>query len=68
MIHALRQIQPDIRTILITGQDEGEWVSEAQATGVNMVMHKPFTAEQLLTNMKQLLNSKKQPSPADPER
>jgi len=67
MIHALRQIQPDIRTILITGQDEGEWVSEAQATGVNMVMHKPFTAEQLLTNMKQLLNSKKQPSPADPE-
>jgi PAS domain S-box-containing protein len=59
MIRTLRQIRPDIPILLITGEGEGKPISEARAAGVSQVMHKPFTAEQLLTHIKQLLAANK---------
>jgi PAS domain S-box-containing protein len=58
MVRELRRIQPNIRTILISGMREENRISEAQAAGIDMVLHKPFTAEQLLTSVKQTLNLK----------
>jgi PAS domain S-box-containing protein len=59
MIRALRRIRPDIRILLITGEGEGKPIAAARAAGVSQVMHKPFTAEQVLTHIKQLLAAKK---------
>jgi len=54
-IRAMRKIKPDIKTIMITGLSEDARVSEAKAAGCDMVLSKPFTAEQLLVALKQLL-------------
>jgi PAS domain S-box-containing protein len=67
MTRALRRIRPDIRILLITGEGEGKPIAAARGAGVSQVMHKPFTAEQLLTHMQQLLDLKKPPSPANPK-
>jgi two-component system, cell cycle sensor histidine kinase and response regulator CckA len=54
-IRALRQMKPDIKTVMITGLGEDARVAEAKAAGSDLVLSKPFTAEQLLTALKQLL-------------
>jgi len=54
-IRALRQLKPDLKTIMITGLGEDARVSEAKAAGSDIVLSKPFTAEQLLVALKQLL-------------
>jgi PAS domain S-box-containing protein len=56
MLRELRRIQPDIKTITVTGLGEENRISEAKAAGADVVLNKPFTAEQLLTNVKQLLS------------
>ncbi|HEX4264108.1 MAG TPA: PAS domain S-box protein [Verrucomicrobiae bacterium] len=54
-IRSLRKIKPDIKTIMITGLGEEGRVAEAKAAGSDLVLSKPFTADQLLTALKQLL-------------
>ncbi len=54
-IRALRKINPGIKTIMITGLGEEARVTEAKAAGSDIVLSKPFTAEQLLSSLKQLL-------------
>jgi PAS domain S-box-containing protein len=54
-IRALRTVKPDIKTIMITGLGEDARMAEAKAAGSDMVLSKPFTAEQLLVGLKQLL-------------
>ena len=54
-IRALRKVQPDIKTIMITGLGEDARVAEAKSAGSDLVLSKPFTAEQLLGALKQLL-------------
>jgi PAS domain S-box-containing protein len=55
LIRGLRELPSDVKTIIITGLGEENRISEAKAAGVDAILNKPFTAEQLLTNIKQLL-------------
>lgn len=55
LIRTLREQKSDVKTIIITGLGEENRMGEARAAGVDFILNKPFTAEQLLTNMKQLL-------------
>ena len=55
LIRALRDQKSEVKTIMITGLGEENRMGEARAAGVDTILNKPFTAEQLLTNMKQLL-------------
>ena len=55
MVRALRQQHSTVKTIMITGLGEENRISEAKGAGVDAILNKPFTAEQLLTSMKQLL-------------
>lgn len=55
MVRSLREKHFAVKTIMITGLGEENRISEAKGAGVDAVLNKPFTAEQLLTNMKQLL-------------
>ncbi len=59
MIRDLRRIQPDLKTIIVTGLGEENRISEAKAAGADVVLNKPFNAEQLLVSVQQLLNLKK---------
>lgn len=54
-IRSLRKMKPDIKTIMITGLGEEARVAEAKAAGSDVVLTKPFTAEQLLETLRQLL-------------
>ena len=54
-IRSLREQHADVKAIIITGLGEENRIGEAKAAGVDAILNKPFTAEQLLTNMKQLL-------------
>ena len=55
LIRALREQKSDVKTIIITGLGEENRIGDARNAGADAVLNKPFTAEQLLTNMKQLL-------------
>jgi PAS domain S-box-containing protein len=54
-IRAMRKINPAIKVVMITGLGEEGRVAEAKAAGSHLVLSKPFTAEQLLLALKQLL-------------
>jgi CheY-like chemotaxis protein len=54
-IRSLRHMKPGLKTIMITGLGEEGRVAEAKAAGSDLVLSKPFTAEQLLMALKQLL-------------
>jgi two-component system cell cycle sensor histidine kinase/response regulator CckA len=54
-IRSLRKLKPGLKTIMITGLGEEGRVAEAKAAGSDLVLSKPFTAEQLLVALKQLL-------------
>jgi PAS domain S-box-containing protein len=54
-IRAMRKINPAIKVVMITGLGEEGRVAEAKAAGSDLVLSKPFTAEQLLLALKQLL-------------
>jgi PAS domain S-box-containing protein len=55
LIRELRQQKSGVKTILITGLGEENRIGEARSAGVDTILNKPFTAEQLLTGIKQLL-------------
>ena len=54
-IRAIHAIQPGLKTITITGLGEDGRHAEAKAAGSDLILNKPFTSEQLLTNLKNLL-------------
>jgi PAS domain S-box-containing protein len=55
MLRELRLLQPNIKSIIITGLGEENRITEARAAGADVVLNKPFTADQLLGHVKQLL-------------
>lgn len=55
MLRSLRQIEPRLKSIVITGLGEENRIAEAKAAGADLILNKPFTADQLLSNVKQLL-------------
>jgi len=55
MLRELRQLQPDIKCIIITGLGEENRIAEAKAAGADLILNKPFSADQLLADVKQLL-------------
>ena len=55
MLREIKLVHPGIKSIVITGLGEESRVAEAKAAGADLVMQKPFTADELLTNVKQLL-------------
>ncbi len=61
MLRGLKEIAPDLKSIIITGLGEENRIGEAKAAGADAVMNKPFTAEQLLTLIKNLLTAKVAP-------
>ena len=56
-IRAIRQIKADVRVVAITGLGEEARVAEAKAAGAEAFIKKPFTAEQLLTTVRELWES-----------
>ncbi|HXT10705.1 MAG TPA: PAS domain S-box protein [Candidatus Angelobacter sp.] len=54
-IRSLRALKPELKTIMMTGLGEDGRVAEAKAAGSDVVISKPFTTEQLLGTLKQLL-------------
>jgi PAS domain S-box-containing protein len=55
MLRGMLQVQPGLKSIVITGLGEEHRIAEAKAAGATLVLHKPFTADQLLTHVRQLL-------------
>ena len=55
LIRGLREQKSDVKTIIITGLGEENRIGEARSAGVDAILNKPFTADQLLGNIKQLL-------------
>jgi len=55
MLRGLRLQKPDLKSIIITGLGEENRIAEAKAAGADVILNKPFTADQLLTQVKQLL-------------
>ena len=58
MLRGLKEMSPELKSIIITGLGEENRIGEAKAAGADAVMNKPFTAEQLLTQIKHLLTLK----------
>jgi CheY-like chemotaxis protein len=57
-IRALRQIRPDVKTIMVTGLGDENRMGDASAAGASDFLSKPFTSEQLLLKMAALLRGK----------
>jgi PAS domain S-box-containing protein len=55
MLRELKKIQPGVKSIVITGLGEENRIADAKAAGADVVLHKPFTADELLREMKRLL-------------
>jgi PAS domain S-box-containing protein len=55
MLREMRKIRPDIKCIVITGLGEENRIADAKAAGANVILQKPFPADLLLSNVKQLL-------------
>ena len=55
MLRGLRQIEPGLKSIIITGLGEENRIAEAKAAGADLILNKPFAADQLLALVKQLL-------------
>ena len=55
MLRGLRELSPELKSIIITGLGEENRISEAKAAGADVILNKPFTADQLLAQVKQLL-------------
>jgi CheY-like chemotaxis protein len=65
MLRELRTIEPEFKSIIITGLGEENRIAEAKAAGADLILNKPFTADQLLGDVKQLMGlSAGEPAPA----
>jgi PAS domain S-box-containing protein len=58
MLRGLRELAPGLKAIIITGLGEENRIGEAKAAGADAILNKPFTAEHLLTHVKNLLTPK----------
>ena len=56
MLRGLRAIEPGFKSIVITGLGEENRIAEAKAAGADLILNKPFTADQLLSDVKKLLS------------
>ncbi|HEV2694320.1 MAG TPA: ATP-binding protein [Verrucomicrobiae bacterium] len=56
MLRELKMMQPGLKSIVITGLGEENRVAEAKAAGADVVLQKPFTADELLKDVKRLLS------------
>ena len=54
-IRALREIRPNLKTVTITGVGEEHRRADARTAGTSAILSKPFTAEQLLAEVKTYL-------------
>jgi len=57
MLRELRELEPGLKSIIITGLGEENRIAEARAAGADLILNKPFTADQLLTDVKQLIGA-----------
>jgi signal transduction histidine kinase/ActR/RegA family two-component response regulator len=55
MLRGLHEMAPEIKSIVITGLGEENRIAEARAAGADVILNKPFTADQLLNGIKQLI-------------
>jgi PAS domain S-box-containing protein len=55
MLRELRRIEPAVKCIIITGLGEENRITEAKSAGADLLLNKPFSADQLLANVQQLL-------------
>jgi CheY-like chemotaxis protein len=55
MLRGLRLIEPGLKCIIITGLGEENRIAEARAAGADLILNKPFSADQLTSHVKQLL-------------
>jgi PAS domain S-box-containing protein len=55
MLRELRKLEPKLKSIIITGLGEENRIAEARAAGADLILNKPFTAEQLLSGVNQLI-------------
>ncbi len=55
MLRGLREIEPNLKSIIITGLGEENRIAEARAAGADLILNKPFTADQLLSDIKELI-------------
>jgi len=55
MLRELRELDPGMKCIVITGLGEENRIAEARAAGADLILNKPFTADQLLAGVKQLI-------------
>jgi CheY-like chemotaxis protein len=56
MLRGLRQMEPQLKSIIITGLGEENRIAEARAAGADLILNKPFSAEQLLSGVNQLID------------
>jgi nitrogen-specific signal transduction histidine kinase/CheY-like chemotaxis protein len=57
LIRAIRRLDPGIRIVVSTGLSDSAKVAEIPRSEVQGILHKPFTAEGLLTLMDEVLHS-----------
>lgn len=55
-LRVLRKLQPELKSIIITGLGEEGRIAEARAAGADLVLHKPFASEKLLNALHELLH------------
>lgn len=51
VVRRARSLYPDLRVVMITGHGTREMVEEARAAGVNAVLLKPFTPNELASTV-----------------
>jgi CheY-like chemotaxis protein len=56
MLRGLRELKPELKSIIITGLGEENRIAEAKAAGADLILNKPFTADQLLADVKKLIH------------
>jgi nitrogen-specific signal transduction histidine kinase len=55
MLRELKLIQSGVKSIIITGLGEENRIAEAKAAGADVILHKPFMADDLLADVQRLL-------------
>ena len=55
MLRELKLIKAGVKSIIITGLGEENRIAEAKASGADVILHKPFMADELLNDVQRLL-------------